>query len=291
MKLNTKSAQALSNLQNHPPEKDNFKTNKRSAVLIALLANSQGDLEVIITVRSSTLRTNAGDCAFPGGKQDPEDKDLITTAKREAFEEVRLDPSKGDLLTILTPVLSRHMLVVTPVVAFYPDMTTADLGTLIPNPGEVAAIFTSPLESFLSPNPNDYAFFDMDGPFTVFRIHRFMHCGTENYVLGDEDVDPVPSTSTSTSAPNSVSVSGSDSDSDRPLPADALDQEKSRRDRRQVGWQIYGMTAGLLVEVARIAYQREPDFIQFAPDQNMDQDQYAEWYNQHSHTRGFHSML
>ncbi|KAG0266866.1 hypothetical protein BG011_000481 [Mortierella polycephala] len=218
------------------------------------------------------------------GKQDPEDKDLIATAKREALEEVRLDPSKGNLLTILTPVLSRHMLVVTPVVAFYPDMTTADLGTLSPNPGEVSAIFTSPLESFLNPNPKDYDFFDMDGTFTVFRIHRFMRCGTENYVLGDEDVDPVSSISTSTFAPNS----DSDSDSDSPLPAAAWDQEKSRRDRREIGWQIYGMTAGLLVEVARIAYQREPDFTLFAPGQNMDQDQYAEWHNQNS---GIRSLL
>lgn len=67
MKLNEKSVKALENLKNYPQQVDSFLSSKRSAVLIALLANSKGDLEVILTVRSTSLRTNAGDSAFPGG--------------------------------------------------------------------------------------------------------------------------------------------------------------------------------------------------------------------------------
>lgn len=67
MKLNEKSVKALENLKNYPRQVDGFLASKRSAVLVALLANSEGDLEVILTVRSSSLRTNAGDSAFPGG--------------------------------------------------------------------------------------------------------------------------------------------------------------------------------------------------------------------------------
>lgn len=70
MKLNEKSVKALENLRNYPRQVDSFLTPKRSAVLVALLANSEGDLEVILTVRSSKLRTNAGDVAFPGGIYD-----------------------------------------------------------------------------------------------------------------------------------------------------------------------------------------------------------------------------
>jgi len=67
MKLNEKSVKALENLSNYPRQVDSYLASRRSAVLIALLANSEGDLEVILTVRSSKLRTNAGDSAFPGG--------------------------------------------------------------------------------------------------------------------------------------------------------------------------------------------------------------------------------
>ena len=65
--LNQKSLDALKNLHNYVCPQDNYQTTKRSAVLVALLPNEKGDLEVILTSRSPSLRTNAGDSAFPGG--------------------------------------------------------------------------------------------------------------------------------------------------------------------------------------------------------------------------------
>ena len=38
--------------------------------------------------RASGLRTYAGDTSLPGGKWDPEDRNMESTARREAFEEV-----------------------------------------------------------------------------------------------------------------------------------------------------------------------------------------------------------
>lgn len=212
---------------------------RRSAVLVALVPNSEGDLEVILTVRSVKLRTNAGDVAFPGGKQDPEDIDLVATAKREAMEEVRLRPSETQVLTVLGPALSRHLLVVTPVVVFCPNMTTSDLSSLYPNPGEVEAIFTAPLETFLNPRSGDHHSFDMAWLHSNHRVHRFERCGTHNYLLG----------------------------------------EASEGLEARSGWPVYGMTAGMLIEVARIAYQREPDYELYAPDQIIDLEQMAMWYN------------
>ncbi|KAG0368717.1 NUDIX hydrolase domain-like protein [Gamsiella multidivaricata] len=251
MYLNQKSVKALENLQNHPQSVDNYKAAKRSAVLVALLPNSEGDLEVILTVRASTLRTNAGDSAFPGGKVDPEDVDLIATAKREAFEEVRLATSESQTLTILTPVLSRHFQVVTPVVVYCPAMTTADLSLLYPNPGEVAAIFTVPLEYFLSPRPEDHKSFDMQWMIAEYRIHRFERCGSSNYILGEPD-------------------------------------KTIKSDASTPSWPVYGMTAGVLIEVAKIAYQREPDFEPYSPNQVRDDSLMTEWYNR---THGLRSSI
>lgn len=67
--LSEKSRQALAALKAHTPFIDQYQTSKRSAVLVGLVTNAEGELEVILTVRSSALRTNAGDSAFPGGKK------------------------------------------------------------------------------------------------------------------------------------------------------------------------------------------------------------------------------
>jgi 8-oxo-dGTP pyrophosphatase MutT (NUDIX family) len=48
---------------------------------------------LLLIERSAELRSHAGQLAFPGGKPEPEDRDLLQTALREAQEEVGLDPS------------------------------------------------------------------------------------------------------------------------------------------------------------------------------------------------------
>ncbi|OAQ30882.1 hypothetical protein K457DRAFT_154571 [Linnemannia elongata AG-77] len=197
--LNQKSLDALKNLSNYVCPQDNYQTTKRSAVLVALLPNEKGDLEVILTSRSSSLRTNAGDSAFPGGKRDPEDVDLIATAKREAMEEVCLPPSFSQVITLFPPVLSRHMQVVTPVVAFCPTLITTDLfNTLSANPSEVSAIFTVPLERFLSPQPEEYDYFDMSWMMSGHRVHRFERCGTDNFLLTPARPPPPPGSRSAT---------------------------------------------------------------------------------------------
>ena len=47
--------------------------------------------EILFVERSATLRTHAGQIAFPGGANDPGDVDLIATAIREAWEETGVD--------------------------------------------------------------------------------------------------------------------------------------------------------------------------------------------------------
>ncbi len=63
---------------------------RRSAVLM-LLADGPHGPDLLLTARASTLRSHAGQPAFPGGKQDG-DEDPIDTALREAQEETGLDP-------------------------------------------------------------------------------------------------------------------------------------------------------------------------------------------------------
>ena len=72
---------------------------------------------MLLIERAASLRTHAGQVAFPGGASDPDDADAVATALREAHEEVGLEPAHvhvagraaGDLPAadrfVVTPVL------------------------------------------------------------------------------------------------------------------------------------------------------------------------------------------
>lgn len=51
---------------------------KPAAVLIPLVERPEG-LHLLLTRRSAALRHHPGQISFPGGRQDPEDRDLIHT--------------------------------------------------------------------------------------------------------------------------------------------------------------------------------------------------------------------
>ncbi|KAJ8072775.1 hypothetical protein PM082_016334 [Marasmius tenuissimus] len=129
--------------------------NPKLAAVLILLYHSPNDpnhhLRVLLTQRSKSLRTHPGQTALPGGRKDDTDPDLVSTALREANEEVGLptDSSNIRVLCTLEPVLSLHKIIVTPVVAYLQDPRV--LETLRPCEGEVARIFTFPFEAVLDP--------------------------------------------------------------------------------------------------------------------------------------------
>lgn len=130
-------------LQQHRPWR--LRTRGREAgVLLAL--SDESDPEVILTLRSSHLSTHSGEMAFPGGKRDPGDSDLLTTALREAEEEVALPPGQVEVIGSLGQVVSKHLLQVTPWVGIIPPRLPLE-----PNPGEIDRIHRVPLSYLLDP--------------------------------------------------------------------------------------------------------------------------------------------
>jgi 8-oxo-dGTP pyrophosphatase MutT (NUDIX family) len=65
---------------------------RRAAVLV-LIGDGPLGPEILFVERASTLRTHAGQIAFPGGAADAGDADLAETALREAAEETGVDRS------------------------------------------------------------------------------------------------------------------------------------------------------------------------------------------------------
>lgn len=112
-----------------------------AAVLLPVTRSAEPEL--VLTLRASGLSTHGGEVAFPGGRRDPEDPDLVFTALREADEEIGLPPGLVEVIGPLTPVVSRYGIKVTPYVGIIPDFVEYQ-----PNDGEIAAVFSVPLEFF-----------------------------------------------------------------------------------------------------------------------------------------------
>jgi 8-oxo-dGTP pyrophosphatase MutT (NUDIX family) len=109
---------------------------RRPAAVLVALFEERGEARVILTVRSSELRSHTGEVAFPGGRLDG-DEGVVAGALREASEEVGLDPALVTVVGTLTamPTVSSNT-VMTPVVA-----TLGHRPSLRANPGEVERIF------------------------------------------------------------------------------------------------------------------------------------------------------
>jgi 8-oxo-dGTP pyrophosphatase MutT (NUDIX family) len=101
---------------------------------------------LLLIERPGTMRAHAGQLAFPGGKPDPGDPDLIATALREAWEEVALPPGQVKVLGRLRPVPVPSGYLIIPYVGLVE-------GTFDPVPSEheVVAIITPSIKTIADP--------------------------------------------------------------------------------------------------------------------------------------------
>lgn len=142
-------------LQAHTPRKLGLAL-PQAAVLIPIVARPEPTL--LFTRRAAHLKQHGGQVAFPGGKREPDDPDLLTTALREAEEEIALAPRQVTLLGRLSDVISLHGIRVTPFVGLIP----ADL-PLHPELGELDIIFEAPLAMFLEDRRSHTDVISVDG--------------------------------------------------------------------------------------------------------------------------------
>jgi 8-oxo-dGTP pyrophosphatase MutT (NUDIX family) len=118
---------------------------RQSAAVLIPLFEEDGEARVILTRRSSNLRSHTGEVSFPGGRIDA-DETPVQAALREAHEEIGLDPASVELIGSLAPLttMSRSS-AITPFVGLLPDRPD-----LKPNPAEVELAFDVSLAELLA---------------------------------------------------------------------------------------------------------------------------------------------
>ncbi|HEU5271094.1 MAG TPA: CoA pyrophosphatase [Jatrophihabitans sp.] len=129
-----------------PPEDG---SGRHSAVLM-LFASSDGaaEADVLLLQRAASLRSHAGQVAFPGGATDPTDASPAATALREANEEVGLRPETVDVLAELPALfLPPSGFVVTPVLGHWRQPHPVG----VVDAGEVAAVRRLPVAELTDP--------------------------------------------------------------------------------------------------------------------------------------------
>jgi 8-oxo-dGTP pyrophosphatase MutT (NUDIX family) len=106
------------------------------------------DLDVLLLARATTLRSHAGQIAFPGGRVDDGDPDPVAAALREAEEETGLDPAGVEVLGTLEEIpLAYSGHVVTPVLGWW----AAPTPVAPVDHAESSAVFRTPVADLLDP--------------------------------------------------------------------------------------------------------------------------------------------
>jgi len=116
----------------------------RASVLVPLVVRER--LTVLLTQRTQHLSSHSGQIAFPGGKADPQDRDAVATALREAHEEIGLQENQVQVLGSLPVYTTGSAYWVTPVVA----LVREDFQP-IRNTFEVEDVFEIPLDFLVDP--------------------------------------------------------------------------------------------------------------------------------------------
>lgn len=143
---------------------------RRSAVMVLLFQGKQGELRVVLTKRSRSLKHFSGHISLPGGKAEGGLESEFQCARRETEEEVGIERNNNILdeqhgcriqeLKVFPTYLARTLLGVAPCVGYLHwdknvDPDTQTLGNLGLNPGESSSVFSVPLRDFLQPRPGD----------------------------------------------------------------------------------------------------------------------------------------
>ncbi len=120
---------------------------RRAGVLVLFYpAGAENDLNLVLTRRTDSLESHKGQISLPGGSMEP-GEDAVATAKREAREELGVEPRSLEILGQLSPLyIPPSDFCIYPVVAY-----TSQPLSFAPNEHEVAEVLQVPVHLLRHP--------------------------------------------------------------------------------------------------------------------------------------------
>jgi 8-oxo-dGTP pyrophosphatase MutT (NUDIX family) len=166
-----------------PPPQALPPTDKRPSAVLVPVFEEDGEAWMVLTRRAQHMRNHRGEVSFPGGRQD-DGEALVDTAKREAREEIGLDPGSVEIVAELDHLFTISSgAPIVPYVGILPGRPSA----LMPNPDEVELILTLPFRELLHDDTyhgerwnlwgddREMAFFDVVGDTIWGATARILH--------------------------------------------------------------------------------------------------------------------
>ncbi len=120
------------------------------AAVIAPIVDRDGEHHLLFTKRADHLGEHPGQMSFPGGGAERQDRTILDTALREAYEEIGLEETEAEVVGQLDDIRTVTEYAVTPFVARVPDRE------YVPDEHEVAEIAVLPLSELLDPDNYEY---------------------------------------------------------------------------------------------------------------------------------------
>lgn len=125
---------------------------ERAGVML-LLHKPENSWDIILTQRASHLNKHASQVAFPGGKYEQGDTDMLDTALRETYEEIGIDPKYIETIAAMRPRVSRYSVLVHPYIGIL-----APQANYYCNSTELEAVFKVPMHFFCAQKPDQDVF-------------------------------------------------------------------------------------------------------------------------------------
>ena len=154
---------------------------RRAAVLIPIY-QEEGECFLVFIRRSRSVNSHGGEISFPGGGVLETDRDSLSAALREAWEEVGIPPEEVKVVGVLDDaetVTSRYA--ITPYVGFLRKKPA-----MRPEPSEVEEIIEIPLRAFCeeaSLHVEDWVIGDTWMPIYFYRVRGYVIWGATARIL------------------------------------------------------------------------------------------------------------
>ena len=207
-------------------------------------------------MRAASLRNYSGHAALPGGKADTLAETPFHIARREAYEEIGLPLDDGKLpkpfriehLCQLPFSLAKTELAVAPCIAYLHSDGGSVEETMIPrlDAKEVAAVFSAPFHNFLRADDEEREGETVPGKRSDWYVGQWRELHDESWRLHHFYV---PINNQTVTKPM-VREGGQE----------AIAAVVQEEEEELLRYKVWGMTASILVDAARVAYSEEPEF-------------------------------